>query len=141
MYMRWTSDLETGNRQIDLQHYELIDLINETYAAISGGGDNEQIADVLDRLRAYVMFHFSHEDKLMDSKSVDQALARAHRAAHDEFSQHFDQLRVRLSNREAVNLEDDLLEYLKSWLIRHIQHTDKELVRALRKGYHHDHHL
>lgn len=134
MYMKWTSKLETGNRNLDLQHYELIDLINEAHEVISSGGKKVQIADVLARLRSYVMFHFSYEDRLLDSRSIDPVLASTHRAEHNEFSQHFDQISALHSEGEAINLEVNLLEYLKNWLIRHIQHTDRELVRAIRKG-------
>ena len=67
MRITWSTNLETGIRSIDLQHEELINMLNELDAAYSTGCDQAVLEDVLQRLGAYVVFHFGTEESLMAS--------------------------------------------------------------------------
>ena len=76
MRLIWTPELVTGVRQIDLQHQELIDLINELDAAHESGLDDLALADVLSRLTSYVLFHFGTEEGLMAKVAVSSQFAK-----------------------------------------------------------------
>lgn len=126
MPLIWTDTLATGLRQIDLQHQELIELINALELAHDAGQRQEAIEEILPRLRAYVMFHFGTEEALMPT--ADGMHAERHRRQHREFSERITQLGQ--MSPESIDLPA-LIDYLKHWLIEHIMKTDRDLVRLI----------
>lgn len=130
MTIAWTVELETGLRQIDLQHQELVDLINEAALAHEQGRDKEMLEQILPKLSAYVIFHFSTEESLLSSSGVANHHATAHREMHREFTDQIQRLKQASTegNHDAL---PELVEYLQSWLVNHIMATDKELARQI----------
>jgi hemerythrin len=126
MPLTWNDTLATGVRQIDLQHQELIDIINELEAAHTAGRPSEALGEVLPRLVVYALFHFSTEDALMSD--VTAAHAEVHRREHHDFSQ-------RVAAIQALPPEEidmpELLAFLRHWLLEHIMKTDQDLARQL----------
>lgn len=130
MPLPWTTTLETGNRQIDLQHQELVELLNELAAAHANARDEEALREILPRLTSYVLFHFATEEMLMHDLPASNAHVVAHRQAHREFAARIETLRARTAAGEQPALAP-LIDYLTSWLREHIMHTDRELVALL----------
>jgi hemerythrin-like metal-binding protein len=130
MRLIWNSSLETGVRQIDLQHQELIELINELEAAHEGGHDDAALDDVLPRLTAYVLFHFGTEEGLVGSVAAGSPHALHHLGEHRKFGEKVAAMRAGSRDYSARSVAE-LLDYLKSWLVDHIMKTDKELARMI----------
>lgn len=78
MRLIWTPELVTGVRQIDLQHQELIDLINELESAHESGQHTAALSEVLPRLTGYALFHFATEEGLMAKVAPSAAFAQHH---------------------------------------------------------------
>ena len=127
----WTSDYDTGIRQIDLQHQELVELINEAAAAHAGGGDMAALEQILLKLKTYVFFHFGTEESLLNGVTVSRDHALAHRAAHKQFTDRISELKLAADNGDTSALPE-LIDYLQHWLIEHIMKTDKDLGKMLR---------
>jgi len=123
----WSDNIRTGNRYIDLQHQELIELINELAEAIATVPSQDQISDILHRLENYVMFHFNTEENLMTNNRVNIEHAQRHMFAHQNFSKKIQSYK---SNIQAVKPEE-IVNFLVTWLTEHIQCTDQELARLL----------
>lgn len=124
--MIWTDSLATGLRQIDLQHQELIDLINLLEASHVAGRREEALEEILPKLNAYVLFHFGTEDAMLPD--VTEEHAELHRRQHQEFTRRVAALRHEDPNKVDLGA---LLDYLKRWLVEHIMKTDHELARQL----------
>jgi len=131
MSIRWSSELETGIRHIDLQHQELVDLINAASEAYAEGRSSEMLETLLPTLSAYVVFHFGMEEALMNGTSVAADHAAAHRAAHRAFTSRIDTLKQASVAGDADALKE-MVAYLEHWLLDHIMKTDKELGRQVR---------
>jgi hemerythrin-like metal-binding protein len=129
MRLKWNSTLETGIRQIDLQHQELIGIINEIVTAHDEGRDDDVLENVLPRLKAYVIFHFSTEESLMTGL-LDGTHARQHKSEHREFGEKVASL-TKESRNDCTRTVVELLDYLNSWLLDHIMSIDKELGKHL----------
>ncbi|HEX6735420.1 MAG TPA: bacteriohemerythrin [Azonexus sp.] len=127
MTIRWTTALETGHRQIDLQHQELVELLDELATAHRAGRDDDALHDILPRLASYVLFHFGTEEMLMAGLPASNAHAVAHRQAHREFTARVETLRAQTAAGEHPSL-GPLVDYLQAWLLEHIMNTDRELV-------------
>lgn len=126
MPLIWNDSLITGVRQIDLQHQELIELINALEAAHAAGRRQEAIEEELPKLNAYVLFHFGTEGSLMPAADPDHVAA--HRRQHAEFADRIAALR----QEPAENIDlPELIAYLNRWLVEHIMKTDRELGRQI----------
>lgn len=130
MVMVWSSSLATGVREIDLQHQELIAIINDLELAGRGGKQEIVVNDILPRLKAYVMFHFTTEESMMKNASIPYGHFSEHEAGHQEFS---NRIKLLSSSEDISASLDDFLDYLKTWLTHHIMKTDMELAALLRE--------
>jgi hemerythrin len=130
MRLIWNADLATGVRQIDLQHQELIELINELESAHELGQNQLALAEVLPRLTSYALFHFGTEEGLMAKVAVNTPYAQHHLNEHRLFAEKVAQLRAETS-ADPAHTTAQLLNYLKSWLLEHIMKTDKALGKLL----------
>jgi len=126
MPLIWTDTLSTGLRPIDLQHQELIDLINALEVACQSGRHDEVMAKHLPQLSAYVLFHFATEDALLDKTAASHA--EMHRRQHQEFADRVAGWRGQVP--EQIDL-GRVVDYLKLWLVEHIMKTDRELARQV----------
>lgn len=130
MRIRWSSDLETGVRAIDLQHEELIGMLNELDAAHSGGCAQSVLDDVLQRLGTYVIFHFGTEESLMASLPHNETHAKQHRQQHADFIEKLSAIRAQAQDDGPRTMEA-LIDYLNEWLYQHILKSDRELAAML----------
>jgi len=126
----WSTALETGHRQIDLQHQELVDLINELTEAFDANCADTVLLEILPRLASYVLFHFSTEETLMTQLPANNEHSAIHRRQHDEFTTRVNALRAQIAAGERPPAAP-LAEFLKNWLSWHIMQTDRELVALL----------
>jgi len=126
MPLEWNQTLATGVRQIDLQHQELIGLINELEAAQDQGPD--AVAEVLPRLSAYVLFHFGTEESLMDGLPGRPAHVAKHQQEHRAFAAEVAALRA--GNPSTAELAA-FVDYLKRWIVEHIMKTDQDLAKLI----------
>ena len=132
MRIRWSSDLETGIRAIDLQHEELIGMLNELDAAHAGGCPQSVLDDVLQRLGTYVIFHFGTEEALMAGLPHNEEHARQHRHEHAGFIEKLAGLRAQGADNGRQTMET-LIDYLNEWLYQHILKSDRELAALLNR--------
>jgi hemerythrin len=126
MPLTWTDTLATGIRQIDLQHQELIELINALEEAHASGQRQAALEEVLPKLSAYVLFHFTTEEAMMPRTLGEHA--ERHRRQHRVFTDRVEDLRD--APPESIDLAE-LIAYLKQWLVEHIMKTDHELARLI----------
>lgn len=132
MRIRWSSDLETGVRAIDLQHEELIGMLNELDAAHAGGCPQSVLDDVLQRLGTYVIFHFGTEEALMAGLPHNEEHARQRRHEHAGFIDKLAGLRAQGADNGRQTMET-LIDYLNEWLYQHILKSDRELAALLNR--------
>jgi len=130
MRLVWTSELETGIRRIDLQHEELIEIINEFETAHEAGEDARALEELLPRLAAYIAFHFATEESLFREMAGGADHKALHAAQHKVFSERFLTLKA-MSAGEQRHETTAMLEYLKQWLLGHIMQTDVQLARLI----------
>jgi hemerythrin-like metal-binding protein len=123
MPIHWTAAMETGIRKIDLQHHELIDIINELEWAHERGEAEMAMAEILPRLRAYVVFHFSEEEVLASGFAAGTPHLRRHLDEHRKFAE----------TMASMTVEDEadaarIIDYLKDWIVTHITKIDRSLA-------------
>ncbi len=123
--------MDTGVRQIDLQHQELVSLINQMERAHAGGQSSMALDDILPSLTTYALFHFGDEELLLAQVAEGTAYAKHHLKEHGSFVDEIQRLIASRASQSDADLVDMLTQYLSDWLVLHISGTDRVLARLL----------
>jgi len=122
-FIEWKDGYSVKNAAMDKQHQGLIELINKLHAAMGQGQGRETLPVIFDSLVGYTQTHFAAEESLLQKYSYpDLAIQKR---------QHAD-LIMQLSELQKQFKAGDfssslkMSEFLKKWLIEHIQGTDQK---------------
>lgn len=130
----WSNLFSIGVREIDEQHRILVGLLNRLGGAAQDYERPALIGEILGGLVAYIGEHFSFEEHLMREHGYPGA--EAHIAAHTRLAARVEKLVASHAQGTTPEL-DELVIFLRQWLVSHILQTDKELAKALNaKGVH-----
>ena len=124
----WKPEFSVGNAAVDHEHRELIQLINNVHAAISGGSDRDPVAAGLGEIYAQIAAHFALEEKMM--RDAGYADLGPHKADHESL---LDQLADIIHAVEIGNKLDEreLSSRLNRWFTEHFATHDAKLQRRL----------
>ena len=130
MFFKWKDEYGVGIVEIDQQHSQLIDLINDLYVSIYENNSAEITAGVLRRLKEYTLVHFSTETNIM--RRNHYAGIESHLLQHDEMIAKLDEVETKYeSGRHGLTAE--LITFLRNWLAEHICESDKSMVRSINR--------
>ncbi len=121
----WSASLSTGIQTIDKEHKQLVKYINSLHKAMKQGSSTTESGKILNELINYTSNHFQTEEKFF--KRYDYPQYSAHKALHDKLVAEVLDFQKQFKSGNAV-LSADLMEFLKKWLVEHIQKTDMKYV-------------
>lgn len=127
--LEWSSDLETGVFEIDLQHRSLVAIANQLHDAIQASKPTKTVEWMLEELALYTRFHFDTEESYMRRYGLD--LAREHRVEHAELLSAIKRFRRKLKAGDE-RVQNEVLGFLGDWLERHIREADRDLAIDVR---------
>ena len=127
-FVEWNDSYSVGIESIDLQHKKLLNLINQLQTAVDYSTGAQFEREALDELVDYTKTHFTYEEGLMRDNDYPDFLP--HKAQHEKM---FKKVAEVLADyeKDADTAMGNAAEYLKDWLINHINGTDKEYSRFL----------
>lgn len=118
----WKNEYSVRINEIDKEHKRLIDLMNKLHDAMLAGKAKDILEKILGELVAYTKFHFSSEEALMQTNGYP-GLSQ-HRKQHSDLTEKVYQYQKEYrSGKMTISIE--LMDFLKNWLVSHIQGTDK----------------
>ena len=117
----WTDALDVGMDDINLQHQRLIGLINELYRIMQLNYGLGAIKRVIQGLVSYTANHFAYEEMLFDRYGYGDS--DNHKIKHRKLVEQVLSFQSRVNRGEDV--ADELMSFLKEWLVNHIQRSDK----------------
>ncbi|OFY24099.1 MAG: hypothetical protein A2W98_13650 [Bacteroidetes bacterium GWF2_33_38] len=130
--MEWNESLSVSVDSFDMEHKELIKMINEFNSSEKSKID--KIFEILDGLIHYSDFHFKNEERFM--KQSNYKFYEEHKAQHERFISTINKLKKQyIEGRPFVYTKINRL--LKTWLIEHIKKCDKKYAEHLIKTYKH----
>lgn len=120
----WSDALKIGIPMVDDEHHGLVNAMNELHALLVLGHERQGCQEALVAMTEYVHTHFAHEEALMAETGFPRL--EAHRELHRHFAEHVAELNATCPApaADAKNKADDLLNYLRDWLINHILGAD-----------------
>ncbi|MHB8578587.1 MAG: bacteriohemerythrin [Ignavibacteriaceae bacterium] len=120
--LNWSDEYSVKIKSIDQQHSKLVDLINQLHSAMKDGKGKEVIGKVINELISYTQVHFAHEESLMSKYSYPGYVK--HKSLHDELVKQVLEIEKEIKSGKTV-ISQDILRFLKKWLVEHIVGTDK----------------
>ena len=129
-YIEWKSAYELGFEQLDLQHKNLVALLNQLYDFIQKGSSipKDNIQDILSSLVNYTVYHFDTEEDLMEQNGYENF--KAHKIQHESFKQSITNYITIYELNDFDPIE--IAEFLKLWLLNHIAKEDMKYVPLLK---------
>ncbi len=135
----WNEDYETKLEEVDEQHKYLVDQVNIlSEKLLEDSLTFEDFDSVLEKIVDYTVFHFSHEEKVMQTAGVYQEHVEKHKESHNFFVEEIKGMYSEISKAD-FNLENakNLRDFLVNWVAFHILEEDKEFSKQIfliRKG-------
>jgi hemerythrin len=122
--MQWNDKLSVGIKQFDTEHQKLIGLVNDLFDGIEAGKGKDVLGRILDGLISYTQTHFANEERYMVEHKYP-GLA-AHKAEHVALANQVVAVQAKYKAGASAVLTLEVMSFLKGWLLKHIQGTDKQ---------------
>lgn len=126
--VEWSEKLSVGIAKIDEQHSRLIQLMGELDDAIRKNEAADNVEDILTNLFNYAQVHFAAEEELFRKHKYPELAL--HELEHQRFIGKAFAFKEKLDAKKP-GLALELLSFLSSWVLNHIELTDKRYVKHL----------
>ena len=124
----FSNEYLTGIALIDNEHKELFRIIGEVQRVIKDEfipDKYDEIVYLLEEMKRYTIFHFSDEEKYMESIQYEGLAAQ--KRAHDAFIAKLNDMDLEHIDEHQQETLEELLEFLTEWLVNHILNSDKKI--------------
>ena len=122
----WEEKWAIGNKLIDSQHKELVNLLNKLIYYCAFDQMNSAIPAALSFLINYTITHFNDEEALQ--LRCGFPYYNEHKQMHENLKITVDKLTAKYAKSgSTMSLKKDLYSVLAAWLINHIEHEDKKI--------------
>ena len=129
--MEWDNSLSVGVTEIDDQHKKLVDHLNVLNDAMKERRGKEVMDGILEGLVEYAATHFATEEKYFDEYNYPKSTA--HTKEHTNFVINIMEFKKGFDDGK-VTLTMDLMYFLKDWLAKHINGSDKGYTKCFNKN-------
>lgn len=121
--IEWNDSFSVQNIEMDEQHQYLFELLNKLHTAMSQGKGRETLPGVFDNLFQYTKKHFSAEELILQKYNYPGFVA--HKRQHEELIMKLNVLQGQfLAGDFSASIQTR--DFLKNWLIEHIQKSDQK---------------
>ena len=121
--MEWSDRLSVGVAQFDTEHKRLIVLTNDLLDAVQAGRGRDALGRTLDELIDYTKTHFANEEHLL--KKFGDPNFETHKKEHEALAKQVIEIQRKYHAGATAMLSMEVMSFLKNWLVKHIQGTDK----------------
>lgn len=130
-FIEWSDQLSVNNLSIDSEHKKLVNIINNLHDSMKKGEGAKVLGKTLEELINYTKTHFSNEEHIMSQHNyvhLDE-----HKAEHNKFVKEIEMLFEKYKSG-SVSITISLMNFLKTWLVDHIQGSDKKFGMSMKKA-------
>ncbi len=122
--IEWSEDFSVGVPELDKDHQELIDDINDLYEQLGSGRDELTVMDFLDAVYAAAREHFVREEAIM-LEHIHPGY-EDHKAEHGRFLERMGELMDGYQD-DVQNDDGGMSLWLSHWFVNHFQVHDARL--------------
>ena len=129
--MLWNDKYATGNTQVDDEHKQIFDLVQNVLDA-NFSDRSQKIETVIDFLGDYTIKHFEHEERLMDESGYPGI--EIHRQQHRDFLSDFVKLRDHILQSDDYTTNNITInKAVVGWLTNHVMGSDMAMADHYRR--------
>jgi hemerythrin len=123
-YLEWKAEYSVGIESMDVEHREMIELINNVYGELEGRRDTDAIEGFLGEVHSAISSHFALEERIMREAGYEEY--EAHKNDHEAL---LDQIHEMMdASFENADTGLEILEgNLSSWFSNHFSTFDARL--------------
>ncbi len=130
MIIRWNSSFSVGVEQIDEQHKQLVEHVNQLTRAITKGKAHQELSHHLKFLIDYTHFHFSTEEAFMVKYHYPGLIS--HREEHEFFKRELAKTLLQIKEHGVTTETLYKIQWgLVNWVVEHIKGKDVEFGEFL----------
>ncbi|MCP4254771.1 MAG: hemerythrin family protein [Candidatus Scalindua sp.] len=129
--IEWDKEHSLGLSIIDEEHKKVIEIINRIIVAKQRDNYPEEIEAMLHEMIDYAWSHFKTEESYMLEFNYSEY--QYHKEEHYDFVHRMNSYCSRVVNGN-YQFSNEILEFLKQWLVRHIEGTDKRYIECFVKN-------
>jgi hemerythrin len=122
--MQWNDKLSVGVASIDNDHKRLVGMVNDLYDGVVAGHGKDVLGRVLDGLISYTAEHFAREERYFAQTGYPDSVA--HKKEHEDLVKQVLDVQAKYKSGATSTLSLEVMNFLKSWLVKHIQGSDKK---------------
>lgn len=124
--MTWKDRFAIGIPEVDAQHKELCDKVDELYAACTNGKGTAEISKTLDFLEKYTIKHFAEEEKIQ--LQIKYPNYMQHKTMHTDFTKQVAKAKKELTDAGlSTPMVINVTNIVSNWLVNHIMKEDSQL--------------
>ena len=127
--IEWRKEFETGIADVDHEHRELVDLINELHEAVRVDADRDTISNFLGEVLARISAHFALEETVMRKHRYDEY--EAHKAEHEKLLDEIRDIMDAHEESDSADYQSTLSTTIRDWFVNHFKNKDARLHRLL----------
>ncbi len=117
----WDNSYSVGVADIDQQHQQLMNLVNDLNDAMLQGKGRQVVGEILSNLISYTAGHFAAEERLMQQHGYPEYTE--HKAKHGKMVAKVKALQQDV-DAGKLTVSGDVMKFLHDWLNKHIKGTD-----------------
>lgn len=133
MSIQWLDSYELGFEEIDAQHKDFVNSLNEFYGVIQGKAqdvDQKFLDEMLEKVASHAKHHFDTEEKYFDSCHFD--LAEEHKQIHENLLSKVAEFQVKKAD-DLVAMTFEIIDFLEDWLVGHMVNEDRKYVTCFKE--------
>lgn len=130
--VRWKKSFSTDVVSVDNEHRLLIDALNQFADGYHDRPDNINVLETLDTIASEAIKHFDHEESVMFN--IGYPGYKKHCEKHKWLLADISKRRAEIAHDPENARFDEVLQYLKYWLMRHMINEDTHLHRFINKS-------
>lgn len=135
MAIIWRNAMSVNNDIIDHDHHFLINFINTIELLLKTPDEKEMLVEVFDQMYDYTSKHFRREEVIQ--RKIEFPKSLHHKNAHVALLASLREIQKELdetnSFEEIEKKSNDVINFLRSWLMDHIIKEDMQLKPYLEK--------
>ncbi|WP_094547677.1 bacteriohemerythrin [Petroclostridium xylanilyticum] len=127
MLLKWKDTYSCNIAEIDNQHKKLFELGSKAFeiASLKDEYDHyDNLIEILEELKAYTIYHFNYEEKLMQENNFDKF--ESHKIEHDFFIKKVQKIERKDLEGKQNEAVLEIIQFIADWISSHILKSDME---------------
>jgi hemerythrin-like metal-binding protein len=126
--IEWRDEFKIGIEEVDFEHQELIELINELYSETKEADSSMSVIYFLGEIYAKISAHFALEEKIMSDLKYDQY--EDHKEDHERLLDDIRDIMDEFTDAPTLD-EEKFADRLNGWFVNHFSTKDARMHKFL----------